>query len=154
MPATLANRWGTPGRVVPDIAAVGDPNTGMLIGQTQQFSTGARYDEYRIGGTSLSSPLVAGIMAVAQQARGKQIGFANPLIYSLPSGAFHDIVDPATTQAVVRNDYANSENSAAGFLVSIRRMNVTFSLHTIPGYDDVTGRGTPNDTFVAEVATK
>jgi subtilase family serine protease len=154
VPATLANRWGTPGRVVPDIAAVGDPNTGMLIGQTQQFSTGAQYDEYRIGGTSLSSPLVAGIMAVAQQARGKQIGFANPVIYSLPSGAFHDIVDPAMTQAVVRNDYANSENSAAGFLVSIRRMNVTFSLHTIPGYDDVTGRGTPNDTFVAEVATK
>jgi subtilase family serine protease len=154
VPASIANRWGTPGRAVPDIAAVGDPNTGMLIGQTQQFSTGAQYDEYRIGGTSLSSPLVAGIMAVAQQARGKQIGFANPLIYSLPSGAFHDVVDPATTQAVVRNDYVNSENGSDGFLFSIRRMNVTFSLHTIPGYDDVTGRGTPNDSFVAEVASK
>src|SRR5213075_1208244 len=43
------------GRAVPDVAALGDPQTGMLIGQTQQFPEGAHYDEYRIGGTSLSS---------------------------------------------------------------------------------------------------
>jgi subtilase family serine protease len=124
VPSQIANRWGSPGRAVPDIAAVGDPNTGMLIGQTQQFSTGPQYDEYRIGGTSLSSPLMAGI-----------------------------IVDPASTVAVVRNDFVNSENGNDGFLLSIRKMNVTFTLHTVPGYDDVTGRGTPNDAFVAAVAS-
>jgi hypothetical protein len=32
--------------------------------------TAAAYDEYRIGGTSLSSPLFAGVMALADQAAG------------------------------------------------------------------------------------
>jgi subtilase family serine protease len=154
VPASIAGRWGGLGRAVPDIAAVGDPNTGMLMGQTQTFSTGPQYDEFRIGGTSLSSPLMAGIMAVAQQKRGKTIGFANPLIYSLSPTAFHDIVDPASTVAVVRNDYLNGENGNDGFLFSIRKMNVTFTLHTVAGYDDVTGRGTPNDSFVGAVASK
>src|SRR5690348_14702204 len=53
------------GRTIPDVSMVGDPNTGFLVGQTQTFSTGVKYDEYRIGGTSLSSPLFAGLMAVA-----------------------------------------------------------------------------------------
>ena len=39
-----------------------------LIGQTQQFPEGAHYDEFRIGGTSLSSPIFAGLMALADQA--------------------------------------------------------------------------------------
>ncbi len=48
-------------RVVPDVSAFGDPNTGFLIGQTQTFPDGsAKYSEYRIGGTSLSSPIFAG----------------------------------------------------------------------------------------------
>src|SRR5581483_5734873 len=66
VPSSLATRWSsTPARVIPDVSAVGDPNTGMLVGQTQRFSDGTYYGEYRIGGTSLSSPLMAGIMAVA-----------------------------------------------------------------------------------------
>ena len=124
----------------------------MLIGQTQAFSNGTYYDEYRIGGTSLSSPLMAGIMAVGQQSRGSTIGFANPLIYGLPSGAFHDVVTPASTVADVRADYANSENGLAGILYSIRRMNVTWTLSTRSGYDDVTGRGTPNDSFISALS--
>jgi subtilase family serine protease len=154
VPTSLATRWSsTPHRVIPDISAVGDPNTGMLIGQTQQFSDGTYYDQFRIGGTSLSSPLMAGIMAVAQQVRGQRIGFANPLIYALPSGAFHDVLH--REGAVIRADYANSENGADGILYSARTFDQTFSIHTTPGYDDVTGRGTPNDngSYVANLAT-
>ena len=41
VPDALAKAWSNhPGRVVPDISMVGDPNTGMLIGQTQTFSDG------------------------------------------------------------------------------------------------------------------
>lgn len=154
VPSSLATKWSTtPARVVPDIAAVGDPNTGMLIGQTQTFSdTGVAYGEYRIGGTSLSSPLMAGIMAVAQQVRGSNIGFANPTIYRLPASAFNDIVDPASPVAVVRADYKNGENATSGILYSVRTTNVTFTLHTIAGYDDVTGRGTPNGAFIGAIA--
>jgi subtilase family serine protease len=150
VPSSLAARWGGSGRVVPDIAAVGDPNTGMLIGQTQTFSTGgAQYDEYRIGGTSLSSPLMAGIMAVAQQASGTHIGFANPLIYRLPASAFHDVMH--VDGAVARADYANSENGDDGILYSARTFDTQFTLATTPGYDDVTGRGTPNDSFLSAI---
>ena len=46
---------------------------GMLVGETQNFSlasgfgpAGVHYGEYRIGGTSLASPLMAGAQAVAQ----------------------------------------------------------------------------------------
>jgi subtilase family serine protease len=66
-----------PGRVTPDVAMVGDPNSGFLMGMVQDFDQAAnpgslplpgdetRYSEYRIGGTSLSSPLFAGLMALA-----------------------------------------------------------------------------------------
>jgi len=78
------------GRGVPDVAALGDPQTGLLIGQTQTFPDGVYYSEYRIGGTSLSSPIFAGLMALADQAAGHPHGFANPLFYQNP-GAFYDV---------------------------------------------------------------
>ena len=46
----------------------GDPNTGFEVGETQVFPDGTYWDQYRIGGTSLSSPLMAGVVAVADQA--------------------------------------------------------------------------------------
>ena len=64
------------GRGVPDVAALADPQTGLLIGQTQAFPNGASYDEYRIGGTSLASPIFAGLMALADQKAGHPHGFA------------------------------------------------------------------------------
>jgi subtilase family serine protease len=70
----LATRWGTPGRVVPDVAMDGDPNTGMLVGQTQTFAEGVSYDEFRIGGTSLSSPLFAGVMRSPTKRRERRTG--------------------------------------------------------------------------------
>jgi hypothetical protein len=96
---------------------------------------------------------MAGIMAVAQQVRGQRIGFANPLIYALPSGAFHDVLH--RDDAVVRADFANSENGSDGILFSTRSFDQTFTLHTTAGYDDVTGRGTPNDdgSYIASLAT-
>ena len=65
---------------------VGDPNTGMLVGQTQTFPEGVHYDEYRIGGTSLSSPLFAGVMALADDLLGHHHGFINPTLYKTLTG--------------------------------------------------------------------
>ena len=42
----------------------------MLIGQTQQFTDGVSFDVFRIGGTSLWSPLLAGVMALADPRSG------------------------------------------------------------------------------------
>ena len=147
VPDSLAHYFGSmAGRVVPDIAAVGDPNTGFLVGETQTFPTGVKYDEYRLGGTSLSSPIFAGIMALADQKAGHALGFINPLLYRHVGGtsAFHDIVSPSRMVAVARTNYVNSINPFAGLSYSLRTMNQTGTLQTTPGYDDVTGFGTPN----------
>ena len=66
---------------MPDVAALADPSTGMAVGQTQTFSDGVKYDEYRIGGTSLASPLYAGMCALAVQRHGAY-GLANPTLYA------------------------------------------------------------------------
>ena len=138
----------TPGRAVPDVAMDGDPTTGMLVGETQTWLDGSvSYDTYRIGGTSVSCPLFAGVMALADQRAGWPHGFANPLFYRLAgSRAFRDVVSPppGTTIAAVRSDFDNGESAADGLTFSVRTMNQTGTLHTRRGYDDVTGVGTPN----------
>jgi subtilase family serine protease len=133
------------GRVVPDISAVGDPNTGFLVGQTQTFPEGAHYDQYRIGGTSLSSPVLAGIMAVADSVDHVHHGFINPAIYQLTShtAAISDVKH--VDAAVARVDYANHVDASAGLLTSARSFDYqNLTIHTTPGYDNVTGLGSPN----------
>jgi subtilase family serine protease len=137
---------GNKGRVVPDISAIGDPNTGFLVGQTQTFPEGAHYDQYRIGGTSLASPVFAGIMAVADSFDHFHHGFINPVIYKLTSRtkAISDVqhVDNA---AVARVDYANSVDASDGLLRSARTLDYQgLTIHTTKGYDDVTGLGSPS----------
>ena len=148
VPASIANYFGQGAhRAVPDVAMVGDPSTGFLVGQTQTFPNGsARYSEYRIGGTSLSSPLLAGVVAVADQARGASLGFLNPRLYKLAgTDAFRDVNHPRTvTDAVVRVDFANGVNKKDGLLTSLRTINQTQSIYVRKGYDDVTGVGSPN----------
>ena len=145
VPDALATRWNGRNRVVPDVSTVGDPTTGFLVGETQAFGNGPRYAEYRIGGTSLSCPLFAAIMALADQASGSHHGFANPALYShAGTSAFRDIVDPASPMATVRTDFANFLNPRHGLVFTLRSLNQTGTLHTMPGYDDVTGLGSPN----------
>jgi subtilase family serine protease len=132
------------GRVVPDISMLGDPSTGFLVGQTQTFPDGVAYGEFRIGGTSLSSPLFAGLMAVADQAVGVRHGFINPTLYLVTSrtGAIKDIKHE--NNAVVRVDYANGLDAADGIIRSVRSLDFTgLTIHTTPGYDNVTGLGEP-----------
>jgi subtilase family serine protease len=145
---------GRTGRAVPDISALGDPNAGYLVGETQTFPDGSvKYSEYRIGGTSLSSPIIAGIMALANQAAGHPLGFVNPLLYGLAgSPAYNDVVSPAATVAMVRANYRNGVDASNGLSYVLRTANQTLSLLTTPGYDDVTGLGTPTSSFLAAVS--
>jgi len=146
-----------PGRVVPDVAVDGDPATGLDVGMVQDFDAymntqfGATssdkdmgYAEFRIGGTSLSSPLFAAMMALADQAAGARHGFANPALYAAsPKKAYHDIKPPATTIASLRTDYANKTNAANGTTEALRTTGQTVSLTSAAGYDDSTGLGSP-----------
>ena len=135
------------GRGVPDVAALGDPQTGLLIGQTQTFPEGAHYDEYRIGGTSLSSPIFAGLMALADQKAGHPHGFANPAFYA-NKASFYDVLSVKT--AVARRNYNNSVDASAGTSDRLRTFDDysgSPTQHTNPGWDNVTGLGTPQGVF-------
>ncbi|MEU6771581.1 S53 family peptidase [Streptomyces sp. NPDC046759] len=161
VPDSLAKANSADGnRVVPDIAAIADPNTGFLVGQTQTFPDGSQqYSEYRIGGTSLAAPVIAAVQALAQEARGgKAIGFANPTIYAKygKEGVFHDVTDNPTGSglAVARIDFANGYSAAGGLLTSVRSLGKDSSLSAVKGYDDVTGVGSPADGYVQSYAKK
>ena len=108
-------------RLVPDVAAVADPFTGVKIVFDRQVIVG--------GGTSLSAPLWAGMAAVINQyllqSGGAPLGDLNPLLYRLAEGARL----PAF-QDVVRG--GNAVGNAG------------------PGYDAVTGLGTPNAENLAK----
>jgi subtilase family serine protease len=143
------------GRGVPDVGLDADPNTGMLIGETQTFSDGVYYDEYRLGGTSLASPLFAGQTALLQEHAGGRIGFLNPTIYSSGSkAAFNDIAGAPKDVGNVRADFANSEDTSDGVLYSVRLFGQDSSLTTAPGWDDVTGVGSPNAGWLTAVPAR
>ena len=162
-----------PQRVVPDISMDGDPQTGFLIGLTQTFPSGVAYGQFKEGGTSLSSPLLAGVIADADQAAGTPLGFLNPILYkawkATPS-AYYDVTRPASfhSAAVVRVDYANAVNASGGFVMSMRPLNYQgpetycdatghcqtgpVTITTRPGFDSMTGLGAPGANFVATLS--
>ncbi len=148
VPTALSEADGsTPMRVEPDIAAIGDPSTGFVIGQTQLQNDGATaYSEYREGGTSVSCPIMAGILALASEEAGAPVGFANPTIYAMAkagSKGLRDVLALKSPHAEVRNDYASGQTSGPT-TTTLRVFGDYASLEVSPGYDDVTGVGTPN----------
>jgi len=139
-------------RGVPDVAMDADPTTGMLVGQTQTFPDGVSYDQYRIGGTSLASPLFAGMTALSFQHAGGGVGLLNPTIYAnASSGVFTDVTGTPVDAGNVRVDYVNGVNASDGLVTSVRTFNQDSSLTIGPGWDDVTGLGSPNSGWLTAV---
>ena len=127
----------------------------MLIGLTETFPNGVHYGQQAFGGTSLASPLLAGIIALADQAAGGDIpGFLNPTLYTADASGsatgFYDVV-PQGDLAVFLVSYANGLNKADGYVKgaitlgyqgpethcsspgTCQTQNVT--IYTAPGYD-------------------
>jgi subtilase family serine protease len=179
VPAALALRnealFGPqPLRVVPDISMDADAQTGMLIGLTETFPNGStHYGQFKEGGTSLASPLLAGVIADADQAAGASIGFLNPTLYSVDVAhpqAFRDILPPAHPNgaAVIRVDYANTQNASSGYNISLRVLDYEgletycdatgncasrdVSVWAAPGFDGITGIGSVGATFINRMA--
>jgi subtilase family serine protease len=146
----------------PDIAMDADPNTGFLVGETQSFPKNVvKYGEYRIGGTSLASPLFAGMLALADQdARdhGKStIAEANVLLYQLGSG-ITDVLPQGQTGTLpdagnVRADFVNSVDASGGTVYSVRTFGQDSSLPLTTGWDEVTGLGTLNGSVFGALAS-
>jgi subtilase family serine protease len=110
----------TTGRAAPDVSMDADPNSGVAVYDSFD-GVGTAGNWFQVGGTSLSTPMWGGIIAIVNQGRvANQLptydGATNtlPQLYKLPQTDFNDITTGSDT------------NHAAG-----------------AGYDLVTGRGTP-----------
>jgi subtilase family serine protease len=157
VPAALARDPGRSGwyRSDPDISADGDPATAMAVGLFRVTAAGKKVFYLTSGGgTSEATPLVAAIVADAQQGSKKPFGFLNPALYKLAgTKAFHDILPlTAATPALDRATFCpaaacgarallvfdvQSDNHAEGYDGQV----------TQKGYDNMTGLGTPNGLF-------
>jgi subtilase family serine protease len=153
VPGSLARADGNRGGVVrtaPDISAVADPYTAMAVGLTSlspQVNTA--YFEEPIGGTSLSTPLVAGIVADAEQGR-RPFGFLNPAIYRLAGSSALNDARPVNYKTASRYRGVACDADLCGILLLTASGDQSWSMQgytgqvTAPGYDTMTGVGTPN----------
>jgi subtilase family serine protease len=150
VPSALSkNSLGHPARTVPDISADADPHSGLLFGYVYKH----RYLTFEQGGTSTATPLVAGIVADAEQGQPSSFGFLNPRLYSLAgSPAFHDILPvTASTPAVDRAFEVSEPTRVNGTQVESQVVGV-IDAQGVPGtnqvtalgYDTMTGLGSPN----------
>jgi subtilase family serine protease len=126
----------------------------MLIGLTQLYPDGTeKYGEFRIGGTSLSSPLFAGMTALLLQHTASRLGLLNPTIYAQFGGpTFTDIKGTPPDAGNVRVDFVNGVDATDGLVYSVRTFNQDSSLQIGPGWDDVTGVGSPNAKWLTSVS--
>jgi len=159
-------------RVTPDIAMVADPFTGILEGETYAISTppvdpgclqlspSTEYCELPIAGTSVASPLFAGVLALVDEHRFRRgkgpVGFVNPALYRLPieaEGSNAPIIDinaPSEPIGALEGilgcsqfvvfETMDSYPDSNGNVIE----NVDSSLRSALGYDNVTGLGAPN----------
>jgi len=116
-------------RMVPDLSVMADPNTGFI-----QYFTGSNSAVVvchrncssgwsSIGGTSIGSPLMSALVAVAAQSCGvARLGFINPTLYQM-SAAGIGFIDVTTGS----NDVFSTGSYSAGV-----------------GYDLASGLGSPN----------
>jgi subtilase family serine protease len=112
-------------RGVPDVAADADHRPGMAIA----FSGGAKDYILRGGGVSVAAPLWAAVIALADQYAGRDLGLVNPALYRIGHSAhyhqaFHDVTTGTST-------------------VTFPTQAIT-GYHAAPGWDPVTGWGSPN----------
>ena len=157
-------------RMIPDIAWLADPFTGVEIIITDPV-LGPSVTV--IGGTSLACPMFSALMAIAAEKAGHGLGQAAQLVYSLPAGAVADIVPVGSANNVTGLIDGNpvSADSLASPLgntttyfsslynspFSTRWFVITFgtdsSLTVAPGWDNVTGVGVPNGAnFINAIA--
>lgn len=143
VPAALARAGGGRAhRVTPDVALEGDFALPVLVGYTLDGT----FQLTGYAGTSAASPGFAAIQAGAEQASGRTIGFANPLIYRLAArGAFHDVDATGTPVTAVR-DLGADQGDLRFVLFTLGQ---DYGLAAARGYDAATGLGSPGPSYLS-----
>ena len=147
-------------RSAPDISADADPFTGINVGLLVTSHGKRVFTEESIGGTSESSPLVAGMVTAAQQGQKVPFGFVNPALYKLTgTSAFHDTL-PMTRKSpplyrgiecdllVFVNICLGPKTDRIPSLTTNDDQSPSMKGYTgqvtLRGYDNMTGLGTPD----------
>jgi subtilase family serine protease len=115
-------------RGVPDISMSAAVDGGVL---TYLGFLGGGSGYYIVGGTSEATPEFAGVVAIADQAAGHDLGFLNPLLYKLGTGAANGIVDIKKGNNTVTFTQGGQTTTVKGFKAT-------------KGYDLASGLGTPD----------
>jgi subtilase family serine protease len=125
-----------PHRSIPDISMTGSCQSGLEAYGITGASSSAAPAWFVACGTSLSTPLFAGIVALADQVAGHPLGLINPALYRMAAAHDRGITDVRRGD----NTYQSSSGVIAGFAAR-------------PGYDLATGLGTVDAAyFVPELA--
>ena len=100
----VVSNYSTTNRTYPDVSADANPNTGVPVCDSWDFGSSTPWFGGYIGGTSLATPLWAGMIAVADQGRATRgLGSLNgatqtlPDLYKLAASDFHDITSGSST---------------------------------------------------------
>nr|WP_240947888.1 S53 family peptidase [Planosporangium mesophilum] len=137
-------------RMVPDIAALADPYTGFFVGYT---TSGGQYIGTPLGGTSLASPIVASLVAVAQGRAGadSDVGLLAPVLYAKAGSGSGVVADVQHVAAGVWAPSVGAGNPRGDYLVDLDAGVQT--LKTGSGWDPVTGLGTPGPGFLTGIVS-
>jgi subtilase family serine protease len=142
------------GRAVPDLSADADATTGfgtgLLTFDPTDPSAPPTFGLVPIGGTSLATPLVAGMVIAAQQGQSQPFGLINPAIYQLAgTAAFRDVRPlSAASPALFRGVACAAAVCGTPLLATFEDQNPDLPGYTgqvtLKGYDTMTGVGTPD----------
>jgi subtilase family serine protease len=162
-------------RQLPDVSWLADPFTGGVIVISEPFQSPEQiYTVY--GGTSLACPMFSALWAIANEEAGAPLGQAATYLYSMPSNAITDVLT-VSSPTNVRGTYKESKTvvdtytpaQLAGPLelttkfysaiwnypleedtIDLLMFGTDSGLKTGPGWDNVTGVGTPNGQAFAD----
>jgi subtilase family serine protease len=146
-------------RQVPDVAAIADPNTGAIFVGRGLVNP--------VGGTSLACPVVSAVWALATQSAHHLLGQAAPIIAKMSPSEINDIVPVSSPGNVTESDttasgttnysastlagplqnttqFVSAQQDVGEGFVYLFTFGTDSSLTTAPGWDNVTGWGTPN----------
>jgi subtilase family serine protease len=137
-------------RSEPDLSADADLYTGFNTGLLRFPANKAPvFYDLTVGGTSMASPLVAGIVADAQQGQRKPFGFTDPVLYRLAgTSALRDILPSTSASPSLDRGVACTPSfCGATWLITFDDQNPNMLGYTgqvtQKGYDNMTGLGTP-----------
>jgi hypothetical protein len=129
-------------RAVADVSAVADPYTGVAVYDSQPGQEGETWRA--LGGTSLSSPLIASVFALAGGAHGAD--YPAETLYEnevkLP-GSLHDIVSGSNGKCAKRPKESGISGCEPSEEAATSCSSKAICLAR-PGYDGPTGVGTPD----------